>query len=101
MQIRQLEYFLAVCEHLNFTKAARQFYISQTAVSLQIQTLEEELGVRLFNRTNRRGGADACRADVPGGRPGHPAQDKRRHGTGPTGGYGTDRTVKNRICQGI
>ena len=54
MQIRQLEYFLAVCEHLNFTKAARQFYISQTAVSLQIQTLEEELGVRLFNRTNRR-----------------------------------------------
>lgn len=54
MQIRQLEYFLAVCEHLNFTKAAKQFYISQTAVSLQIQTLEEELDVRLFNRTNRR-----------------------------------------------
>ncbi len=54
MQIRQLEYFLAVCDHLNFTAAAKQFYISQTAVSLQIKALEEELGVRLFDRTNRR-----------------------------------------------
>ncbi len=54
MQIRQLEYFLAVCEHLNFTKAAKQFFISQTAVTLQIRALEEELGVRLFNRTNRK-----------------------------------------------
>ena len=33
MQIRQLEYFVAVAEQLNFTKAARQFYISQTAVA--------------------------------------------------------------------
>ena len=54
MQIRQLEYFVAVCEHLNFTKAARQFYISQTAVTLQIKALEEELGVTLLYRTNRK-----------------------------------------------
>ncbi len=54
MQIRQLEYFLAVSEHLNFTKAAKQFYISQTAVTLQIKALEDELGVRLFDRTNRK-----------------------------------------------
>lgn len=54
MQIRQLEYFVAVSEHLNFTKAAKQFYISQTAVTLQIKALEEELGVKLFNRTNRK-----------------------------------------------
>ncbi len=54
MQIRQLEYFLAVCEQLNFTKAAKQLYVSQTAVSLQIKILEEELGVPLFFRTNRR-----------------------------------------------
>ncbi|MCD8231771.1 MAG: LysR family transcriptional regulator [Clostridiales bacterium] len=54
MQIRQLEYFLAVSEQLNFTKAARQLYVSQTAVSLQIKALEEELGVPLFFRTNRR-----------------------------------------------
>lgn len=54
MQIRQLEYFVAVSEQLNFTKAARQFFISQTAVTQQIKVLEEELGVRLFDRNNRR-----------------------------------------------
>lgn len=54
MQIRQLEYFVAVAECLNFTKAAKQFYISQTAVTLQIRALEEELGVQLFYRTNRK-----------------------------------------------
>ncbi len=54
MQIRQLEYFVAVAEQLNFTKAAKQFFISQTAVTLQIKALEDELGVLLFNRTNRK-----------------------------------------------
>ena len=54
MQLRQLEYFIAVAEHLNFTKAAQQFYISQTAVTLQIKALEEELGVTLFHRSNRK-----------------------------------------------
>ncbi len=53
MQIKQLEYFVAVSEQLNFTKAAKQFYISQTAVTLQIKALEDELGVQLFTRTNR------------------------------------------------
>lgn len=53
MQIRQLEYFVAVSEHLNFTKAAQQFYISQTAVTQQIKALEAELGVKLFIRNNR------------------------------------------------
>ncbi|MGN1158522.1 MAG: LysR family transcriptional regulator [Agathobacter sp.] len=54
MNIRQLEYFVAVSEHLNFTKAAQQFYISQSAMTLQIKALENELGIPLFNRTNRR-----------------------------------------------
>lgn len=54
MQIRQLEYFVAVSEQLSFTKAARQFFISQTAVTQQIKALEEEIGVRLFDRNNRR-----------------------------------------------
>lgn len=53
MQIRQLEYFIAVSEHLNFTKAAKQYYISQTAVTQQIKSLEQELGVQLFIRNNR------------------------------------------------
>lgn len=54
MHIRQLEYFVAVSEHLNFTRAAKQFFISQTAVTQQIKALEEELGARLFDRNNRR-----------------------------------------------
>ncbi|MBD7911609.1 LysR family transcriptional regulator [Clostridium cibarium] len=53
MNIRQLEYFLAVAENLNFTRAAEKYYISQTAVTQQIQSLEKELNVKLFNRTNR------------------------------------------------
>ena len=54
MQIRQLEYFVAVSETLNFTRAAERFFISQTAMTLQIKALEEELDVRLFDRTNRK-----------------------------------------------
>lgn len=50
MNTQQLEYFIAVAEHLNFTQAAKQCYISQTAISLQIQALEKSLGVQLFHR---------------------------------------------------
>ncbi len=53
MQTRQLEYFIAVCETLNFTKAAQKFFISQTAITQQIKALENELGVELFYRNNR------------------------------------------------
>lgn len=53
MQIRQLEYFVTVCETLNFTKAAKRFFISQTAVTQQIKSLENELGIELFYRNNR------------------------------------------------
>lgn len=53
MNIRQLTCFVAVSEHLNFSRAAKQLYITQSAVSLQIQALEEEIGVRLFYRDNR------------------------------------------------
>lgn len=53
MTIFQTECFLAVAEHLNFAKAARQMNISQPAISRQIQSLEEELGSKLFNRSTR------------------------------------------------
>lgn len=49
----QIACFLAVSEHLNFTKAAEQLHITHPAVSQQIQSLEKELGVRLFQRTTR------------------------------------------------
>lgn len=53
MNIRQLEYFVAVSEHLNFTRAAEQFHIAQSSVTQQIRALEDELGVDLFLRNNR------------------------------------------------
>lgn len=53
MNIRQLEYFAAVSETLNFTQAAKRFYISQTAVTQQIKSLEQEISVTLFHRNKR------------------------------------------------
>ena len=53
MNTTQLECFLAVAETLNFSKAAGMVNISQPAVSHQISSLEAELGVRLFLRTNK------------------------------------------------
>lgn len=54
MDTKQLEYFVAVAELLNFTKAAEKFFISQTAMSLQIKSLEQSLNCQLFYRNNRK-----------------------------------------------
>ncbi|MBQ3009562.1 MAG: LysR family transcriptional regulator [Oscillospiraceae bacterium] len=53
MSIQRLPIFLSAAEHLNFTKAAEEHHISQTAVSQQIKQLEKELGFQLFNRGKR------------------------------------------------
>lgn len=53
MNINQLHYFVASADCRSFTKAAAQFYISQTAITQQIQALEESLGVALFDRSSR------------------------------------------------
>ncbi len=47
-----LEYFLVAAEELNFTKAAKQLYISQQSLSNHISNMEKEFDVILFNRTN-------------------------------------------------
>ena len=53
MNINQLKYFISVAEYRSFTKAANQFYISQTAITQQIQALEESMGVTLIDRSRR------------------------------------------------
>ena len=53
MNINQLRYFVAVAEHRSFTKAANQYYLSQTAVTQQVRALEDTLGVRLLDRNSR------------------------------------------------
>lgn len=54
MTLDQLRVFLAVAEHLHFSRAAEELYITQPAVSAAIQCLEAEYGVKLFHRIGRR-----------------------------------------------
>ena len=53
MKTVQLECFIAVAEHLNFSRASEELKITQPAVSHQIKALEKELGVKLFQRTSK------------------------------------------------
>ncbi|HET6636636.1 MAG TPA: LysR family transcriptional regulator [Streptomyces sp.] len=53
MELRQLEYFVAVAEEQNFTRAAERVHISQSGVSAQIRQLERELGATLLDRSGR------------------------------------------------
>ena len=54
MELRQLEYFLMVSKVGSFTHAAARLYVSQPAVTNAIRSLEDELGVQLFDRSQKQ-----------------------------------------------
>lgn len=53
VELRRLEYFLAVAEEASFTKASQRLHVAQSAISTQVASLERELGVRLLERSSR------------------------------------------------
>ena len=54
MELRQLKYFVAIAEELHFGNAANKLFVSQSALSQQIQLLENEIGIELFVRIKRK-----------------------------------------------
>ena len=53
MELRHLRYFAAVAQHLNYSEASRRLHVAQPAISQTILDLEEEIGAKLFLRSNR------------------------------------------------
>src|SRR3970282_869165 len=53
MTITQLKYVLAVAEHKNFTLAAKKCFVTHPTLSMQIQKIEEELSIQIFDRTKK------------------------------------------------
>jgi DNA-binding transcriptional LysR family regulator len=54
MELRHLQFFVAVAEELSFTRASRRLHVVQSGVSSAIQGLERELGAPLFDRDRHR-----------------------------------------------
>lgn len=54
ISLRQIRIFLSAANHLNFSNTAKELHITSPAVSLQIKEMENDIGVKLFNRSNKK-----------------------------------------------
>jgi DNA-binding transcriptional LysR family regulator len=54
VELRHLEYFVAVAAELNFSRAAQRIHVVQSALSASVSRLEKELGVELFDRSKHQ-----------------------------------------------
>jgi DNA-binding transcriptional LysR family regulator len=65
-ELRHIRAFLKIAETRNFTRAASDLHVSQSALTVQVQQLEESLGIRLFDRNKRGVTLTAAGKDVFG-----------------------------------
>ena len=80
MELTEIRYFLAVCETLNFSRAADHCHVTQPALSRAVQKLELELGSQLFCRDKARVQLTGIRADDAAPSARHPQpQGSRAH----------------------
>ena len=97
MELRQLEYFVAVAEEANFTRAAERVHISQSGVSAQVRALENELGAELFDRSGRSATlTPAGKAALPHARAALSAADDLREAVDEVNGL-----VRGRLTAGM
>ena len=62
MTITQLKYVLSVAEHKNFTVAAEHSFVTQPTLSMQIQKLEDQFDIQIFDRSEERRVGKECRS---------------------------------------
>ena len=102
MELRQLEYFVAVAEEANFTRAAERVHISQSGVSAQIRKLERDLGATLIDRSGRTAGLTAAwEAALEHARAALASADAVRHAVDDVKGLLRGRLVVGMVSAGV
>ena len=100
MTSNQLKYFVTAAETLSFTEAGKRHFISQTAITQHIQSLEEQLGVKLFVREKKAGATDTRRRNLLYGSKSDSGTDQARCGPRPECCRRHLRFTAHRLCKG-